>query len=102
MTGGIHGSNRLGGNATADVITFGRIAAGRSRAGNARLARRLLLFRGARLGREMKRAEIDGFPACAISNGSQVETSRPQILGTASDKSTVFNVFRGVFAGDPP
>ncbi|MDO5531208.1 flavocytochrome c [Sutterella sp.] len=27
VAGGIHGSNRLGGNATADVITFGRIAA---------------------------------------------------------------------------
>lgn len=27
VTGGIHGSNRLGGNATADVFTFGRIAA---------------------------------------------------------------------------
>lgn len=27
VTGGIHGSNRLGGNATADVTTFGRIAA---------------------------------------------------------------------------
>ncbi len=27
VTGGIHGSNRLGGNATADVLTFGRIAA---------------------------------------------------------------------------
>lgn len=26
VTGGIHGSNRLGGNATADAITFGRIA----------------------------------------------------------------------------
>lgn len=26
VTGGIHGSNRLGGNATADVMTFGRIA----------------------------------------------------------------------------
>lgn len=26
VTGGIHGSNRLGGNATADVLTFGRIA----------------------------------------------------------------------------
>ncbi|MDL2218417.1 FAD-dependent oxidoreductase [Christensenellaceae bacterium OttesenSCG-928-M15] len=26
VTGGIHGSNRLGGNAIADVITFGRIA----------------------------------------------------------------------------
>ena len=26
VTGGIHGSNRLGGNATADVTTFGRIA----------------------------------------------------------------------------
>lgn len=27
VTGGIHGSNRLGGNTTADVLTFGRIAA---------------------------------------------------------------------------
>ena len=27
VTGGIHGSNRLGGNATADVLTFDRIAA---------------------------------------------------------------------------
>lgn len=27
VTGGIHGSNSLGGNATADVLTFGRIAA---------------------------------------------------------------------------
>ena len=27
VTGGIHGFNRLGGNATADVLTFGRIAA---------------------------------------------------------------------------
>ena len=27
VTGGIHGSNRLGGNATADVLTLGRIAA---------------------------------------------------------------------------
>ena len=27
VTGGTHGSNRLGGNATADVLTFGRIAA---------------------------------------------------------------------------
>lgn len=27
VTGGIHGSNRLGGKATADVLTFGRIAA---------------------------------------------------------------------------
>ena len=27
VTGGIHGANRLGGNATADVLTFGRIAA---------------------------------------------------------------------------
>jgi succinate dehydrogenase/fumarate reductase flavoprotein subunit len=26
-SGGLHGSNRLGGNATADVLTFGRIAA---------------------------------------------------------------------------
>jgi len=27
VAGGIHGTNRLGGNATADVLTFGRIAA---------------------------------------------------------------------------
>lgn len=27
VTGGIHGSNRLGGNAVADILTFGRIAA---------------------------------------------------------------------------
>lgn len=27
VTGGVHGSNRLGGNATADVLTYGRIAA---------------------------------------------------------------------------
>ena len=26
VTGGIHGSNRLGGNAIADVMTFGRTA----------------------------------------------------------------------------
>ena len=26
ITGGIHGSNRLGGNALADTIVFGRIA----------------------------------------------------------------------------
>ena len=26
MTGGIHGTNRLGSDAIADVITFGRIA----------------------------------------------------------------------------
>jgi fumarate reductase flavoprotein subunit len=26
VTGGIHGSNRLGGNALADTIVFGRIA----------------------------------------------------------------------------
>jgi len=26
VTGGIHGSNRLGGNAITDVVTFGRIA----------------------------------------------------------------------------
>jgi fumarate reductase flavoprotein subunit len=25
-TGGIHGANRLGGNALADIVTFGRIA----------------------------------------------------------------------------
>ncbi|WP_305733885.1 FAD-binding protein, partial [Turicimonas muris] len=26
ITGGIHGTNRLGGNAIADIFTFGRIA----------------------------------------------------------------------------
>lgn len=26
VTGGIHGSNRLGGNAIADCMTFGRVA----------------------------------------------------------------------------
>ena len=26
VTGGVHGSNRLGGNAVADIIVFGRIA----------------------------------------------------------------------------
>ena len=26
VTGGIHGSNRLGGNAIADIFTFGRVA----------------------------------------------------------------------------
>ena len=26
VTGGIHGTNRLGGNALADIVTFGRIA----------------------------------------------------------------------------
>ena len=26
VTGGIHGSNRLGGNAIADIMTFGRTA----------------------------------------------------------------------------
>ena len=26
VTGGIHGGNRLGGNAVADCLTFGRIA----------------------------------------------------------------------------
>ena len=26
VTGGVHGSNRLGGNATTDIIVFGRIA----------------------------------------------------------------------------
>lgn len=34
VTGGIHGSNRLGGNAIADIMTFGR-AAGKSAAANA-------------------------------------------------------------------
>mgnify|MGYP002411793766 CR=1 FL=1 len=28
VTGGIHGTNRLGGNAIADIIVFGRIAGG--------------------------------------------------------------------------
>ena len=27
VTGGVHGANRLGGNAVADIIVFGRIAA---------------------------------------------------------------------------
>ncbi|MNJ46170.1 Fumarate reductase flavoprotein subunit [compost metagenome] len=27
VTGGVHGANRLGGNALADITTFGRIAA---------------------------------------------------------------------------
>ena len=27
ITGGIHGANRLGGNAVADIVVFGRIAA---------------------------------------------------------------------------
>ncbi|MCI1639604.1 MAG: hypothetical protein LKI36_07790 [Mesosutterella multiformis] len=27
MTGGVHGGNRIGGNAVADIITFGRISA---------------------------------------------------------------------------
>ena len=26
VTGGVHGANRLGGNAMADIVTFGRIA----------------------------------------------------------------------------
>lgn len=26
VTGGIHGANRLGGNAVADIVVFGRIA----------------------------------------------------------------------------
>jgi fumarate reductase flavoprotein subunit len=26
VTGGVHGGNRLGGNAVADIIVFGRIA----------------------------------------------------------------------------
>jgi fumarate reductase flavoprotein subunit len=26
VTGGVHGGNRLGGNAVADVVTYGRIA----------------------------------------------------------------------------
>lgn len=34
VTGGVHGANRLGGNAVADIIVFGRIA-GASAAGNA-------------------------------------------------------------------
>lgn len=33
-TGGIHGSNRLGGNAIADCMTFGRVA-GKQAAANA-------------------------------------------------------------------
>ena len=27
VTGGVHGANRLGGNAVADIVVFGRIAA---------------------------------------------------------------------------
>jgi len=27
ITGGVHGANRLGGNAVADIIVYGRIAA---------------------------------------------------------------------------
>ena len=27
VTGGVHGANRLGGNAVADIIVYGRIAA---------------------------------------------------------------------------
>ena len=27
VTGGVHGGNRIGGNAVADIITFGRISA---------------------------------------------------------------------------
>ena len=27
VTGGVHGGNRLGGNAVADIVIFGRIAA---------------------------------------------------------------------------
>jgi fumarate reductase flavoprotein subunit len=27
VTGGIHGGNRIGGNAVADIVVFGRIAA---------------------------------------------------------------------------
>lgn len=26
VTGGVHGGNRIGGNALADIVTFGRIA----------------------------------------------------------------------------
>jgi fumarate reductase flavoprotein subunit len=26
VTGGVHGGNRLGGNAVADIVVFGRIA----------------------------------------------------------------------------
>ena len=26
ITGGVHGGNRIGGNAVADIVTFGRIA----------------------------------------------------------------------------
>lgn len=33
VTGGVHGGNRLGGNAMADIVTFGRIA-GRNAAEN--------------------------------------------------------------------
>ena len=34
VTGGVHGANRLGGNAVADIVVFGRIA-GNSAAANA-------------------------------------------------------------------
>ena len=33
VTGGIHGSNRLGGNAIADCMTFGRAAGANAAAG---------------------------------------------------------------------
>ncbi|NCC68276.1 MAG: FAD-binding protein, partial [Clostridia bacterium] len=33
VTGGIHAGNRLGGNAVADVLTFGRIAGTNAAAG---------------------------------------------------------------------
>ncbi|WP_305113775.1 FAD-binding protein, partial [Parasutterella excrementihominis] len=33
-TGGIHGSNRLGGNAIADIMTFGRDAGTHAAKGN--------------------------------------------------------------------
>lgn len=32
VTGGVHGANRLGGNAVADIVTFGRIAGGNAAA----------------------------------------------------------------------
>lgn len=38
-----HGSNRLGGNATADVLTFGRIAAKTASISNTPFVRAILL-----------------------------------------------------------
>jgi fumarate reductase flavoprotein subunit len=33
VTGGVHGGNRLGGNALADIVTYGRIAGASAAAG---------------------------------------------------------------------